>query len=141
MHEPRQPRLIGRMLMMGFVLILGRVIGGFFVGCRFMLFLLFVIWVIIFVICSPIDGPAMALTCVSRLRRSRFIFGRHPIIMVFFVFGVCFMAFIMRFSVGPFTAQVLKIMMSASCSVVIWCPFVVRMPVMVSVSAVFAVQP
>ena len=61
--------------------------------------------------------------------------------MIFLFFGVCFMALIMRFSVGPFTAQVLKMMISASVSLVIWCPLFVRIPVIVSVSAVFAEQP
>ncbi len=62
--------------------------------------------------------------------------------MIFLLFGVCFMACIMRFSVGPFTAQVLKISRSASVSrLASSYPAFARQPAMVSVSDVFAEQP
>ena len=40
-------------------------------------------------------------------KRSKLILGRQPATTIFLFFGACFMASIMRFSVGPLTAQVL----------------------------------
>ena len=96
--------------MRGFVGSLGRVSGGFSLGgvrvvivgfwfCR-------ICW-IMFGISWPVEGPVAASKWTSLVRRSRLILGRHPVRMIFLFLGVCFMSFMMRFSVGPLTAQVL----------------------------------
>jgi len=58
-------------------------------------------------ICWAAAGPATALKRVSRCRRSKLMSGKQPVMIIFLFFGVRFMASIMRFSVGPFTAHVL----------------------------------
>ena len=61
---------------------------------------------------------------------------------IFLPFGACFMSSIIRFSVGPFTAQLLKIIKSASeVRVVIVYPACFRHPARVSPSAVLELQP
>ena len=62
----------------------------------------------------PTEGPTTASNCTSRSNRSKLIIGKQPARMIFFPFGARFMASIMRFSVGPLTAQVLKISISDS---------------------------
>jgi len=142
-HDPRQPLLIGSMLIIGFVLIFGSVsFGVSFWSWRFRFFSPAITFLTISVMSSPIAGPVTASKRVSFMSRSWLIFGRHPVIMIFLLFGVCLMASIMRFSVGPFTAQVLKINRSASASCLVSSyPAFVRHPAMTSLSEVFAEQP
>ena len=62
--------------------------------------------------------------------------------LVDFPFGACLMASMMRFSVGPFTAQLLNIITSASTSeVASWKSACFRQPAKTSPSAMFAEQP
>ena len=94
--------------MRGLVCSLGRVRGGFSLGgVRAMGFWPSMTSLTMFMIFSPAAGPVAPLKVVSRVSRSRLIFGKHPVMMIFLFFGVCFMSFMMRFSVGPLTAQVL----------------------------------
>ena len=94
--------------MRGFVGSLGRVSEGFSLGgVRFMGFWFCRICWIMLGISLPVEGPVAASKWTSLVRRSRLILGRHPVRMIFLFLGVCFMSFMMRFSVGPLTAQVL----------------------------------
>ena len=62
---------------------------------------------VMFAICVAAAGPTAALKRVSRRKRSKLISGKQPAMTIFLFRGVRFMASIMRFSVGPFTAHVL----------------------------------
>ena len=55
----------------------------------------------------PTEGPTAPLKWTSRCKRSKLTMGKHPVTISFLSFGARFIASIMRFSVGPFTAQVL----------------------------------
>ena len=71
MQEPRQPLLIGSMLIIGFVLIFGRLSFGIsFWSCRFRVFSPAITFLTISVMSSPIDGPVTASKRVSFMSRS-----------------------------------------------------------------------